>query len=243
MHRILGTTFGVLTHALFGVVVWQLFWFLKGPDVPAGHSGELWLDALLAIQFAVPHSVLLLPSVRARLSSIVPDAFYGCFFCVVTSLSLLLLLANWQSSAVVIWQASGTVRFIVQAAFFASWAALFYSLSLTGLGYQTGWTPWWHWLRRKALGPRTFKPRSAYLLLRHPVYLSFLGLIWFVPVMTLDRAVLTGIWTVYIFFGSWLKDRRLVYYLGERYRQYQSVVSGYPGMLIGPLGRVAINEI
>ena len=69
---------------------------------------------------------------------------------------------------------------------------------------------------------RPFVPQGVYRLLRHPVYLSFLGLVWFVPVVTLDRAVLIGVWTVSICVGSVLKDRRLLFYLGDEYRRYQA---------------------
>jgi len=40
---------------------------------------------------------------------------------------------------------------------------------------------------------RPFVPQSVYRFLRHLVYLSFLGLVWLVPVVTLGRAVLIGI--------------------------------------------------
>ena len=83
-------------------------------------------------------------------------------------------------------------------------------------------------------------PQSVYRFLRHPVYLSFLGLVWFVPVVTLDRAVLIGVWTVSISVGSVLKDRRLLFYLGDEYRRYQADVPGYPGMPFGPLARVPL---
>ena len=66
---------------------------------------------------------------------------------------------------------------------------------------------------------------------------TVMGLLWFTPVVTLDRIVLTGVWTVYIFIGSSLKDRRLVHYAGRRYRIYQSRVPGYPFLFAGPLGR------
>jgi hypothetical protein len=56
--------------------------------------------------------------------------------------------------------------------------------------------------------------------------------------MTLDHAVLTGVWTVYIFIGSYLKDRRLTHYLGDAYRAYQAKVPGYPLVPFGPLGKV-----
>jgi hypothetical protein len=70
------------------------------------------------------------------------------------------------------------------------------------------------------------------------VYLSFLGLIWLRPAMTLDHAILTSVWTPYIFIGSVLKDQRMVFHLGDRYRDYQSRVTGYVGMPAGPLARI-----
>jgi methanethiol S-methyltransferase len=237
MRRIAGLTFGIATHVLFAVTVWYLFWFLKGSTTPANAHGSMLVDALLALQFTVPHSLLLLPAVRDRLTRLIPSAFYGCFYCVSTCVTLLLMIANWQSCPTVIWQASGIGRTAITIGFFASWVAILYSLSLTGLGYQTGWTPWWHWLRGTPLPRRRFEPTGAYRLLRHPVYLSFLGLIWFTPLMTVDHAILTGVWTSYIFLGSWLKDGRLIFYLGDSYRRYQTAVPGYPGMPWGPLAR------
>ena len=117
------------------------------------------------------------------------------------------------------------------------WGALLYSLSLTGMGYQNGWTPFYYWLRRQAPPRREFKPRGAYKLIRHPVYLSFLGLVWFTPRMTLDHAALTAIWTAYIFYGSFLKDRRLEHFVGETYKRYEAEVPGYPLVPFGPLAR------
>jgi protein-S-isoprenylcysteine O-methyltransferase Ste14 len=137
----------------------------------------------------------------------------------------------------VLWDLTGLPAGLMLAGFYGSWIALLYSISLTGLGYQTGWTQWLHWYRGQRLPRRPFQAAGAYHLLRHPVYLSFLGLIWFTPVMTLDHAVLTGVWTVYIFAGSVLKDRRLLHYLGPSYADYMRRVPGYPGMPAGPLAR------
>ncbi len=78
--------------------------------------------------------------------------------------------------------------------------------------------------------------------LSSPVYLSFLGLVWFTPQMSLDHAVLTAVWTIYIFYGSMLKDRRLVHYLGNVYRHYAADVPGYPLVTAGPLGRWKLGD-
>ena len=46
--------------------------------------------------------------------------------------------------------------------------------------------------------------------------------------------------TVYIYAGSWAKDRRLLRYVGESYRTYMAEVPGFPLIGIGPLRRVPL---
>ncbi|NBX29017.1 hypothetical protein EBR04_00950 [bacterium] len=240
MRRTAGILFGVATHALFAFTVWHLFWFLKGDaasHVPRSIPAAALADAALAFGFAVPHSLLLMPSVRRRIVAAgLAGPLYGCFYCVITCLALLTTIFLWQPLAPIAWRWPEPLATAVSVAFVGSWLALFYSLHLTGLGWQTGLTPWWHWVRGLPQPKRDFAERGAYRVLRHPVYLSFLGLVWFVPVVTLDRAVLIAVWSAYIFIGSVLKDRRL--FMGDRYREYQARVPGYPGMPFGPLARV-----
>ena len=234
--RACGIAFGVGTQIFFAVTVYYLFFFLRD-GITRPTVGWLAMDCALALQFAVIHSLLLLPRSRSMLARIIPSQLYGNLFALATCAGLSLMFVTWRSSPVLIWEASGWSRIVISAGFYASWASLIYSLKLVGLGYQTGWTQWVHWLRREALPRREFVQRSVYGWMRHPVYLSFLGLIWFTPRMTADHAVLTGLWTVYIFAGSYLKDQRLTFYLGDTYREYASRVPGYPGVFFGPLGK------
>lgn len=247
VRRAAGIAAGVLTHVLFAGTVWYLFWFLRLMEGrPAfSQTDALLIDSGLALQFAIPHSILLHPATRTRLSRWITSPFYGLFFCAVTCLSLLLTIALWQNAQPVVWDLTGMAGALMQTGFLLSWIALFYSLAISGLGYQTGLTPWLAWMRRQQPGPRRFSEVGWYRWFRHPIYLSFLGLIWFTPRMTLDHALLTGIWTVYIFVGSWLKDRRLEFYAGDAYREYESRVPGYPLMTTGPLGLrspVVVND-
>lgn len=244
MRRSLGIAFGLAAHALFGFTVWHLIWFLEGSQravrgAEAGVGADLAIDAALAMAFAVPHSLFLLPSVRRRIvSSGLPGPLYGCFYCIITCAALLTTILCWRPVGIVVWRWPPVLDTVVSWCFVGSWGTLLYSLHLTGLGWQTGLTPWWHWVRGLPQPNRAFVERGAYRVLRHPVYLSFLGLVWFVPVITLDRVVLIAVWTAYIFVGSVLKDRRLLHFLGDAYREYQGRVPGYPGMPFGPLARV-----
>jgi predicted RND superfamily exporter protein len=245
MSRAVGILFGVGTHLVFALTVWHLVRFLAGFAAARPGDSELMVlavDAGLAVQFAISHSVLLHPNVREWLGKWIPGPFYGCFYCCATCLSLLWLFSCWRASPVSVWAFEGPAALAIQIGFVLSWVGLLHSLSLTGLGWQTGLTPWLAWVRRRPAPRREFRPRSSYRLMRHPVYLSFLGLVWLTPVVSRDRAALIALWTVYIFVGSWLKDRRLEYYLGDTYREYQSRVPGYPFIPVGPLARVPLAE-
>jgi protein-S-isoprenylcysteine O-methyltransferase Ste14 len=226
MRRFLGIAFGVATQGLFLVTLPPLYRFLRN-EYAAAPAGSLWIDAAAALLFAVPHSILLHPSPRKRITQWLPSPFYGLVFCIATCASLWLIFAVWHGSPVVVWQWPNRLRPLVEVGFFTSWLLLFYSLSLSGLGYQTGLVPWWRWVRGRPLPPREFRPASVYRYCRHPTYLSFLGLIWFTPIVTLDRALLIAIWTAYVFVGSHLKDRRLAKLIGDPYRQYQNAVPAF----------------
>ncbi len=232
---------GVLTHVLFAVTVYRLFGFLKG-EITATGGGSLWLDGAMSLTFGAIHSALLHPSIRGVLTRWIAAPFYGLFYCVVTCAGLLAMFDCWTASPTVWWEMTGLPRLLIQAAWYASWAGLIYSLWLSGLGYQTGATAWWYWVRRHPQPPRPFHPRGPFLWIRHPAYLGFLGLVWFTPVMTPDRALLIASWTLYVFVGSWLKDERLAFYIGEPYRIYQSRVPSYPGMSVGPLAKWPVER-
>jgi hypothetical protein len=182
---------GTGAQLLFAVTVWQVFWFLR--DGAAAQSSDfVAIDLVLCAQFAVVHSLLLLPRARAGITRFLPNHLYGCFFTVMTCAGLLALVNCWRGSPIVVWQVGGTTAMAIRTAFYASWIGLIYSIGLGGFGYHTGWKPFVHWLRGEPLPRREFVPRGAYHWLRHPVYLTTGALFWFTPRMTLDHALIHG---------------------------------------------------
>jgi len=226
MRRGLGLVYGIAAQVLFLATVPALYRFLHN-DFAANPPRAAWINGLLAAQFCVLHSLLLWNPVRQRIGTLIQRPFYGAFYCIVTCLSLWVMFGCWRGSAHVVVQWPASLHGLVRAAFLLSWAALFYSLALTGLGYQTGLTPWWRWVRRRPLPARRFEPKGAYRWIRHPVYLSFLGLVWFTPIVTADRALLIVLWTTYIVAGSRFKDLRMTQFIGEPYRYYRSTIPGF----------------
>ncbi len=239
--RVVGLSFGIATQAIFAWTAYHLFFFLKDGSTNS-YAFHPFINAFLATFFAIPHSLLLWPRMRKWITRWLPGPFYGSLFCLATCFSLLLLFSGWSRSEVALWDLTGWMKAVVQAAYLTSWVALIASIRLTGLGYQTGWTPFVYWVRKQPLPRREFVTRGAYRWLRHPVYLSFLGLIWFTPHMTLDHVILTALWTIYIFLGSYFKDRRLAQMIGADYLEYQSRVPGYPLFFWGPLGKIPLGN-
>lgn len=231
-----GALFGVLTQVFFLWTVVQLFLFLRFAE-GTNYAGWWYTDALMAIGFAIPHSLLLTRGAHTRLKRWIPRELIGCLHCCVTCGSLLLLIGWWGKSDWTLWQTSGWANVACQIGFYVSWFALVYSLWWSGLGYQTGLTPWWYWIRGRQQPVREIVTRGPYRWMRHPVYVSFLGLIWFTPTMSVDHVILTAIWSIYIFAGSHFKDRRLLYFLGSEYRMYAERVVGLPIIGFGSLRR------
>jgi protein-S-isoprenylcysteine O-methyltransferase Ste14 len=244
MSRSFWNAFGWFTQATFALTVVGLFVYLRGYETvpPEGAPLDGLIDAALALFFAVPHSVLLLPAVRRRLTKRIPGPMYGAFFCLVACATLAVTMIAWRPIGGAVWHLTGDRKTAIEACFYGSWIALAYSLYLAGIGFQTGWSTWRPWMRGETVPTRPFRPRSIFRVLRHPVYFSFLGLVWFTPIMSVDRAILTVVWTAYIYVGSVLKDRRMEFYVGDVYRQYAATVPGYPGMFFGPLARIPTRE-
>lgn len=65
---------------------------------------------------------------------------------------------------------------------------------------------------------------GLYALVRHPLYLFSLIVIWFVPTMTVALLAFNVGATLYFIIGSRIEERRMLEAYGDTYRQYQQRV-------------------
>jgi protein-S-isoprenylcysteine O-methyltransferase Ste14 len=112
------------------------------------------------------------------------------------------------------------------------WLALLGQLvAVAGLVYGVWLTDVWHfWGLRQILEPQAgtggrSSPRlvvsGMYRWVRHPVYFCGLVFIWLMPQMTVNQLVLSAIFSVYLYVGTFFEERRLVAEFGDDYRAYQ----------------------
>ncbi len=69
--------------------------------------------------------------------------------------------------------------------------------------------------------PPVLKTAGLYALVRHPMYLAGIVVMWLTPRMTVDRLVLFALATAYLWMGSFHEERLLEHKFGQPYRDYR----------------------
>lgn len=194
-------------------------------------SGWFWL-ATTFLLWALFHSLTAARPVKRRMQRSLGERAYAGFYrlaynvvAVLTFLPVLYVLATRVPSTV-IWpvpfpwawlllavQAIGLIGLVV---------TLFYTDALSFAGLRQAW----RFLRGEPDPdpPNAFVTAGPYALVRHPLYLFSLLVIWFPPVLTVNVLVFNLLATFYFWLGSLHEERRLLAEFGDVYRRYQRTV-------------------
>jgi methanethiol S-methyltransferase len=183
----------------------------------------LW-NAGLSLVFFLQHSGMTRPKVRALLGKIIAPVYVPAIYAIASGIALGLVVFLWQPSQTHLYSFTGASRVAAHAVTLAA-AGLFawgmYTLKAfdpLGLRPLTG--------RASPADPKhgEFAARGAYGLVRHPLYLALLVMIWATPDMSTDRLLFDVMWTVWMVVGTMLEEADLVAECGESYRSYQRIV-------------------
>ncbi|HET6420172.1 MAG TPA: hypothetical protein VFG19_08455 [Geobacteraceae bacterium] len=205
----------------FAVFLYAGSFGLKFPGL--SHSGTLCLDAGLSMLFFVQHSGMVRRPFRQRLARFVPEEFDAAVYAIASGVALAVPLVFWQEGTPVL-TAPGIFRLLFRILF---WLSLF-GFMWGGLSLKSfdplGVRPVLAYLRGIKPSNMPFTARGAYLVVRHPLYLFSILMIWSSPDLTTDRRLFNIIWTVWIVVGARLEERDLITEFGDTYREYQRKV-------------------
>jgi len=208
-----GALLFLLSLLSFGVVYG---WTLR---IPAPSRDGAWRaaigNALLFTIFALHHSVMARTGAKAWITRMVPAALERSVYVWIASLLFLAVCWLWQPLPGVLWDTTGVA---FAALFLAQMAGVVLSIraaNVVGVLELSG-------IRQPDPNrPIEFHATGPFGIVRHPIYLGWLLLVWPTPVMTTSRLLFAAISTAYLITAIPLEERSLVDAFGEKYRAYQ----------------------
>ena len=229
MSRIGIFVYGILSYALSLGVFLYAFCFIGGFFIPTTLDGTpdtsvgtaLLIDLGLVALFAVQHSVMARPAFKRWWTRIVPEPAERSTYLVASSLALIALFIFWEPIGGVLWSAAGTARTAVITLYTVGWLLLFYTTFLIDHFDLFGLTQVWRRFTGQSYRSPQFHTPSLYRLVRHPLYIGWLTVVWAAPTMTIAHLVFALATTIYIFIAIPLEERDLVSAFGERYVEYR----------------------
>jgi protein-S-isoprenylcysteine O-methyltransferase Ste14 len=241
MKRTLLFLYGVASYAVFFGVFLYAIGFIGNIAVPKSMDsspvGPFWtsfaIDLGLLSLFAIQHSGMARPAFKRWLTKYVPEAAERPTYVLLSSLCLIALFAYWAPLGGIVWNVTQSwAANALTVLYFASWGLLLYTTFLIDHFELFGLRHAIHALTNKPMPTLAFRTPSLYRLVRHPLYVGWLGIFWFAPTMTVTHLVFALVTTAYILVAIQLEERDLAA-LHPEYEQYKAKVP----MLIPSLRR------
>jgi protein-S-isoprenylcysteine O-methyltransferase Ste14 len=191
----------------------------------------LWIAAVF-VAFAVVHSLTAgraLPDrLKASLDSRLVEGWYRLAynaFSFVTFAPVMLAVAILPD--VTLYSADQTLAIALRVAQLLALGGLAWALWSIDFLRFAGLRQVWAYLtvHPLPLPDEALQQRGVYAIMRHPLYVFSLVVLWASPVMTLNGMIFNGCATLYFAVGSLIEERRLARAFGDTYHAYRRDVA------------------
>lgn len=218
MKRSLIFGYSVISYALFFVTFLYSIGFVGNLWVPNSIDGDptmaftpaLLVNLGLLVLFAVQHSGMARPAFKRWLTRYIPEAAERSTYVLMSTIAMAALMLFWQPLGGVIWEAQADwAVYTLTGAYLFSWLLLLYATFLINHFDLFGLRQAWYALRDKEVPALSFVTPTLYRIIRHPIYVGWLGIFWFTPTMTATHLLLALGTTGYILAAIQLEERDL----------------------------------
>ena len=176
-----------------------------------------WNTALFGA-FATHHSLFARTRLRSWVATHVPPRLERSLYVWVASLLLIAVCVLWAPLAGVAWSMTGPWRWVIR---FPLLVGIWLTLRSAGVidvwdlaGVRQLGTP------RRGTEEHAFKTEGPYGLVRHPIYLGWVLVVFSLPTMTMTQLVFAAVSCLYLVIAIPLEERTLVATAGAAYERY-----------------------
>ena len=213
---------GLLFACSIGYFIWFYLFELERRAAGAGLARALTINVALFSIFALHHSVFARTALRAWMARAVSPRLERSIYVWIASVSFAAVCYFWQSAGHPIWNTDGVTRVMLRVLQFVGvaftlWAAqALDSLALAGIRQIDAPLP--------ASGIEstdiTLQHTGPYGVVRHPIYLGWLLIVWPAPAMTPAHLTFAAISTAYLVVATMFEERSLHETFGAAYADY-----------------------
>ena len=208
-----------------GSLVLFVYFLLFGAPLTVGiarsEPARLGWDALLCLVFFLQHSGMIRRGVKDRITRRIPATYYPALYSIASGVALIALVLLWQPSDRFLFRLGAAGRWVSACVALVAVAGFVWGVRSLRCFDPFGRLALQASLRGVTPPPFAFVAEGAYRVVRHPLYLFMLVLIWSTPRFSTDQLLFNVLWTLWIVVGTKLEERDLVADFGETYRRYQ----------------------
>jgi methanethiol S-methyltransferase len=186
---------------------------------PAADTGSTIRDAIVNIVlftiFALHHSIMARTGAKAWLTRMVPVDLERAVYVWIASVLFLAVCWLWRPLPGSIWSTTGVWFWILSAIQIVGILLTVRAARVVGVWELAGVKQPDH------TRPIEFRASGPFAIVRHPIYLGWLLIVFATPVMTTSRLLFAVISSAYLIAAIPWEERSLVEAFPEKYRAYQ----------------------
>jgi protein-S-isoprenylcysteine O-methyltransferase Ste14 len=247
--------YGVFCHLLFLAIYAALAGFVGNllmpktiDSEPPGNSIDLLFAGAVNLGlmglFALQHSVMARPWFKERWTRLVPKAIERSTYVLLSCGVVALLMWQWRSIPVVVWDVSHPIGRAAMWGLFATGCLLVPAVSFLINHFDLfGTRQVWLHLKGKPYEVLEFRTPGLYRSMRHPLYVGWTIAFFATPTMTVGHLLFAVVMTAYMGIAVLFEERDLTEVYGEQYRDYQQRVPMFLPRLSGPKPAPKVPEL
>ena len=223
MKRLLVLGYGAACYAMFLGVFLYAIGFIGGFGTPTrldaisdgGSPSRVTLavliNVLLIAIFGLQHSLMARPAFKRLITRWIPEPMERSTYVLASNVVMGLLFWLWQPLGGMVWLVeSEVVRAAIWVFYGLGWLTVFVSTCLINHFDLFGLRQSWLYFRSRPNTPLPFTMPGPYRLVRHPLYVGWLMVVWATPTMSIAHFMFAIAVTAYILVAIQLEERDLL---------------------------------